>query len=84
MPSSTPLPSRRGADRVVERFRESRGTVQRFPRFDCMEVLRAEAGDEVLDITPGWDREAFDAWVHSEESCIPSAQVPTLTLTILK
>ena len=61
MPSSTPLPSRRGADRVVERFRESRGTVQRFPRFDCMEVLRAEAGDEVLDITPGWDREAFES-----------------------
>jgi hypothetical protein len=26
-----------------------------------MEVLRAEAGDEVLDITPGWDREAFES-----------------------
>ena len=47
-----------------------------------MEVLRAEAGDEVLVITPGRDREAFDAWVHSEEFCAPSAlTVPPLTVT---
>jgi heme-degrading monooxygenase HmoA len=29
--------------------------------------LRAEVGDEVLVITRWQDREAFDAWVHSEE-----------------
>jgi len=46
-----------------------------------MEVLRAEAGDEVLVITPGRDREAFDAWVHSEELSSRSAR-PVLTLTL--
>jgi heme-degrading monooxygenase HmoA len=47
-----------------------------------MEVLRAEAGDEVLVVTRWRDREAFDAWVHSEESSLPSAHlVPTLTVT---
>jgi len=49
-----------------------------------MEVLRAEAGDEVLVITRWRDREAFDAWMHSEEYCTPSAQVPTLTLTTVR
>jgi len=49
-----------------------------------MEVLRAEAGDEVLVITPGRDREAFDAWVHSEELSSRSAPpVPTQTLTAI-
>jgi heme-degrading monooxygenase HmoA len=61
------LPVKEGAaDRVVERFRESRGNVQGFPGFISMEVLRAEAGDEVLVVTRWRDREAFDAWVHSD------------------
>jgi heme-degrading monooxygenase HmoA len=79
------LPVKEGAaDRVVERFRESRGNVQGFPGFISMEVLRAEAGDEVLVVTRWRDREAFEAWVHSEELSPPSAQaspVPRLTLT---
>ena len=84
MPSSTAFPSRRGVDRVVARFRESRGNIQGFPGFVCMEDLRAEAGDEVLVITPGRDREAFDAWVHSEELRPRYAlPVPTLTLTAI-
>jgi heme-degrading monooxygenase HmoA len=80
------LPVREGAaDRVVERFRESRGNVQGFPGFRSMEVLMAEAGDEVLVITRWRDRAAFEAWVHSEEFCTPSAlPVPRLTLTAVK
>ena len=79
------LPVREGAaDRVVERFRESRGNVQGFPGFVSMEVLRAEAGDEVLVVTRWRDREAFDAWVHSEELSTRSARVSTLTLTTVK
>ena len=80
------LPVKEGAaDRVVERFRESRGNVQGFPGFVSMEVLRAEAGDEVLVITRWRDREAFDAWVHSEELNLPSAlEVPRLTVTTLR
>ena len=79
------LPVREGAaDRVVERFRESRGNVQGFPGFVSMEVLRAEAGDEVLVVTRWRDREAFDAWVHSEElSTRPAPSVPRLTLTAI-
>jgi hypothetical protein len=47
-----------------------------------MEVLRAEAGDGALVITPGRNKEAFDAWVHSEDFCAPSAfAVPRLTVT---
>jgi heme-degrading monooxygenase HmoA len=62
------LPVKEGAvDRIVERFRESRGNVQGFPGFVSMEVLKAEAGDEVLVVTRWRDREAFDSWVHSEE-----------------
>jgi heme-degrading monooxygenase HmoA len=79
------LPVKEGAaDRVVERFRESRGNVQGFPGFISMEVLRAEAGDEVLVVTRWRDREAFDAWVHSDALSSPSAMasaVPRLTLT---
>ena len=67
------VPVKEGAaDRVVGRFRESRGNVQSFPGFISMEVLRAEAGDEVLDVTRWQDRDAFDAWVHSEEVSPPS------------
>lgn len=72
------------ADQVVERFANSRGNVQGFPGFVSMEVLRAESEDEVLVITRWRDREAFDAWVASEEFCTPSARVPTLTLTTVK
>jgi heme-degrading monooxygenase HmoA len=79
------LPVKEGAaDRVVERFRESRGNVQGFPGFISMEVLRADAGDEVLVVTRWRDREAFDAWVRSEELSSPPAltsPVPRLTLT---
>ena len=80
------LPVKEGAaDRVVERFRESRGNVQGFPGFISMEVLRADAGDEVLVVTRWRDREAFDAWVRSEELSSPSAlaSVPRLTLTAI-
>lgn len=79
------LPVKEGAaDRVVERFRESRGNVQGFPGFISMKVLRAEAGDEVLVVTRWRDREAFDAWVHSEElrpRPALASPVPTLTAT---
>ena len=80
------LPVKEGAaDRVVERFRESRGNVQGFPGFVSMEFLRAEAGDEVLVITRWRDREAVDAWVHSEEFSLSSAlPVPRLTLMIVR
>jgi heme-degrading monooxygenase HmoA len=43
------LPVKEGsADQVVERFRSSRGSVQGSLGFISMEVLGAEAGDEVL------------------------------------
>ncbi len=61
------LPVKEGAaDRVVERFSQSRGSVQGFPGFVSMEVLRSESGDEVLVVTRWRDRESFDAWVRSE------------------
>ena len=61
------LPVKEGAaDRVVERFANSRGNVQGFPGFVSMEVLRAEGSDEVLVITRWQDKEAFNSWVHSE------------------
>jgi heme-degrading monooxygenase HmoA len=79
------LPVKEGAvDRIVERFRESRGNVQGFPGFVSVEVLKAEAGDEVLVVTRWGDREAFDAWVHREElSTRPAFSVPRLTLTAI-
>jgi len=62
------LPVKEGAaDRVVERFANSRGHVQDFSGFVSMEVLRSEGADEVLVITRWQDKDAFDSWVHSEE-----------------
>lgn len=62
------LPVKEGAtEEVVRRFAGSRGYVQDFPGFVSMEVMRSEGGDEVLVITRWRDREAFDAWVGSEE-----------------
>ena len=68
---------------------KSRGSVQEFPGFVSMEVLSSEEAPEgegeVLIITRWRDREAFDAWVGSEELCIPSAlAVPRLTVTAVK
>jgi heme-degrading monooxygenase HmoA len=60
------LPVKAGAeDEVVERFAGSRGSVQGFPGFVSMEVLKAD--EEVLVVTRWESREAFDAWVASEE-----------------
>ena len=80
------LPVREGAaDRIVERFAESRGSVQGFPGFVSMEVLRSEGADEVLVITRWESRDAFEAWVRSDEFCTPSAlAVPRLTVTAVK
>ena len=62
------LPVKEGAaGLVVERFANSRGSVQGFPGFVSMEVLRSEEADEVLVITRWQDREAFDLWVMSDE-----------------
>lgn len=79
------LPVKEGAaDQIVERFAESRGHVQDFPGFVSMEVLRSEDASEVLVITRWRDKEAFQNWVHSDEFCIPSAPVPTLTLSVVR
>ena len=62
------LPVKEGAaERVVERFANSRGNVRRFPGFVSMEVLSSEEADEVLVITRWRDREAFESWVASDE-----------------
>jgi heme oxygenase (staphylobilin-producing) len=62
------LPVKEGAaDLVVERFANSRGSVQGFPGFVSMEVLSSEGADEVLVITRWQDKEAFDLWVMSDE-----------------
>jgi heme-degrading monooxygenase HmoA len=79
--NSLPL---KGGDGRPGRREDPREPRQRsgLPGLVCMEVLRAEAGDEVLVITPGRNKEAFDAWVHSEDFCAPSAfAVPRLTVT---
>jgi heme-degrading monooxygenase HmoA len=55
------------ADRIVERFTESRGQVQGLPGFVSMEVLRSEGGDEVLVVTRWRDQASFDAWMRSDE-----------------
>ena len=80
------LPVKEGAaEQIVERFAESRGHVQHFPGFVSMEVLRSEAADEVLVITRWESRDAFDAWVGSDEFCTPSAlAVPRLTVTTVR
>ncbi|MDQ4064409.1 MAG: antibiotic biosynthesis monooxygenase [Actinomycetota bacterium] len=50
-----------------------------------MKVLRAESEDEVLVITRWRNREAFNAWVGSEEFCTPSVlALPRLTVTAMK
>lgn len=65
---SNSLPVKEGAaDEIVERFAASRGSVQDFPGFVSMEVLKSEEEDEVLVITRWRDREAFQSWVHSED-----------------
>ena len=62
------LPVKEGAaGRIVERFAESRGHVQRFPGFVSMEVMRSEEDGEVLVVTRWQNRASFDAWVRSEE-----------------
>ena len=62
------LPVKEGAaGRIVERFAESRGQVQRFPGFVSMEVMRSEGDDEVLVVTRWQSRASFDSWVRSEE-----------------
>jgi heme oxygenase (staphylobilin-producing) len=62
------LPVKDGAaDRIVERFAESRGHVQGFPGFVSMEVLKSDDEDEVLVVTRWVDKDSFDAWVGSEE-----------------
>jgi heme-degrading monooxygenase HmoA len=65
------LPVKEGAaGQIVERFANSRGHVQGFPGFVSMEVLSSEGteeADEVLVITRWQSRDAFDAWVGSEE-----------------
>ena len=80
------LPVKEGAaDRIVERFAESRGHVQGFPGFVSMEVLKSEAEDEVLVVTRWQDRDSFDAWGGSEEFCTPSAPgVPRLKVTAVR
>lgn len=61
------LPVKEGmADQVVERFTNGQGFVQDFTGFVSMEVLRSEGSDEVMVITRWRDKEAFDAWVHSD------------------
>jgi heme-degrading monooxygenase HmoA len=75
----------RAAGRIVERFAESRGHVQRFPGFVSMEVMRSEEDGEVLVVTRWQNRASFDAWVRSEELSLPSAlPAPRLTLTRVK
>ena len=80
------LPLKEGtADRIVERFAESRGHVQGFPGFVSMEVMRSEGDDEVLVVTRWHSRASFDSWVRSEELSPPSAlPVPRLTLTFTR
>lgn len=61
------LPVKEGmAEEVVERFSSSRGSVQDFPGFVSMEVLRSEDATEVLVITRWESREDFESWVNSE------------------
>lgn len=64
------LPVKKGAAvQVADMFANSRGNVQGFPGFVSMEVLRSEGTteEEVLVITRWQSKEAFDAWVASDE-----------------
>ena len=86
---SNRLPVKKGAaGQIVERFANSRGHVRNLPGFVSIEVLSSEGtegADEVLVITRWQSRDAFDAWVGSEEFCTPSAlPVPRLTVTTIK
>ena len=80
------LPVKDGAaGQVAGMFADSRGNVQGFPGFVPIEILRSEGEDEVLMITRWQSREAFDAWVGSEQFCIPSAlAAPCLTVTTVQ
>jgi heme-degrading monooxygenase HmoA len=61
------LPAKEGATaKIVERFATSRGEVQDFPGFVSMEVLASEEAREVVVLTRWRDREAFQAWGHSD------------------
>lgn len=61
------LPAKEGATaEIVQRFAAGRGEVQDSPGFVSMEVLASEESREVVVITRWRDREAFDAWVHSD------------------
>ena len=60
------LPVKEGAaDRIVERFAESRGHVQGFPGFVSIRVLKLETEDEILVVMRWQDRDSFDAWIGS-------------------
>lgn len=62
------LPVKEGAaEQIIERFANSRGSVQGFPGFVSMEVLRSKGADEVLVITRWRNESAFDSWVQSDE-----------------
>ena len=80
------LPVKEGAAvRIVERFAENRGHVQKFPGLVSMEVMRSEEEGEVLVVTRWQNRASIDAWVRGEELSPPSAlPVPRLTLTRVK
>ena len=72
------LPVREGAaDRIVERFAESRGHVQDLAGVVSMEVLRSEGADEVLIVTRWESKVAFDAWgergvKYTTRTCAPA------------
>ena len=73
------------ADRIVERFAESRGHELGFPGFVCMKVLKSDAEDEVLVVTRWQDKGSFDAWVGIEECCTPSAlAAPQITVPAVR
>ena len=75
------------AGQIVESFANRRERAG-FPglRLDGSSEFRgAEGADEVLVITRWQSWDAFDAWVGSEEFCIPSTPaVPRLTVTAVK
>jgi heme oxygenase (staphylobilin-producing) len=73
------------ADRIVERFTESRGHEQGFPGFVSMKVLKSDMEGEVLVVTHWQDKGSFDAWVGIEECCTPSAlAAPRITVPAVR